>query len=438
MKYKFLVSFFLLVIIFISFQSSLVKNYFINTQEDIYDPNFSSKNSLNYSNENELIVTPTNIGENNNHVDFNPTSKIQSVFRENRGQMPEYITYYANIPQGTVGFGISKVSFMINDIFFQLDFLNSNQVQPIGVGKQQGYSNYFIGNQSFSKINHFSQVVYEDFIEGITLTYQITPQGLKYEFLVDPYADIMEIEMVYSGVENIRVTPTQVELKLAYNIKFVDEGLKVWYADTGEEIPCSFSSDKTLIGSFSTKSIQFSLPSSYDSSRPIVIDPFFLAYSSFIGEGVGYSMTLDSLNNIYVTGNTASSYFPTTNNTYDNTLGGTVDTFVIKLSADGSTLLYSTFLGGSSGEDSPSIVLDSLNNIYITGMTTSSDFPTVNAYDTTLNGTNDIFVTKLSANGSTLLYSTFLGGSGSDSGNTNRPSIILDSLNNAYIAILIR
>jgi hypothetical protein len=116
-------------------------------------------------------------------------------------------------------------------------------------------------------------------------------------------------------------------------------------------------------------------------------------------------------------------------NAYNSTYGGGEDCFVFKLSADGSTLLYSTFVGGSINDWAASIAVDSSGNAYVTGDTVSPDFPTVNAYNSTYGGGEDCFVFKLSADGSTLLYSIFVGGSDSDVGN----SIAVDSYGNAYI-----
>ena len=131
-----------------------------------------------------------------------------------------------------------------------------------------------------------------------------------------------------------------------------------------------------------------------------------------------------------MTGFTWSNNFPTTTDAYDKSFNGEEDCFVFKLSTDGSSLLYSTFVGGSWADNGYSISLDSQGNAYATGSTKSSDFPTTkNAYNRTHKGNSDCFVFKLSTDGSSLLYSTFVGGKSDDYGF----SIAFDSEGNAYV-----
>jgi hypothetical protein len=143
------------------------------------------------------------------------------------------------------------------------------------------------------------------------------------------------------------------------------------------------------------------------------------SYSTYLGgsgsEQAG-SIALDSASNAYVPGFTTSSDFPTSAGAADTTLGGTQDAFVTKLNASGSALVYSTYLGGSADESVPfGIAVDRSFNAYVTSRTFSSDFPTTRgAFDSTLGGTQDAFVTKLNPSGSALVYSTYLGGSGTE------------------------
>jgi hypothetical protein len=113
---------------------------------------------------------------------------------------------------------------------------------------------------------------------------------------------------------------------------------------------------------------------------------------------------------------------------FDTSLGGSDDAFVAKLSATGSSLAYSTYLGGSSN-DTGVIAVDAAGSAYVTGFTQSSDFPTVGAFDTSLGGGADAFVAKLSASGSSLAYSSYLGGSSFDGGG----GIAVDAAGNAYV-----
>jgi uncharacterized repeat protein (TIGR01451 family) len=132
---------------------------------------------------------------------------------------------------------------------------------------------------------------------------------------------------------------------------------------------------------------------------------------------------------VYVTGVTSSTDFPTHNAIQPNFAGGAFDAFVLKLNSAGSALVYSTYLGGSGSEDGRGVAIDSSGNAYIVGHTTSANFPTVNALQTSWHGFNDAFVTKLNASGSALVYSTYLGGGGDDLG----VGIAVDSAGSAYV-----
>jgi len=143
-----------------------------------------------------------------------------------------------------------------------------------------------------------------------------------------------------------------------------------------------------------------------------------LVYSSFLGGAAndyGMDITVDVADNAYVTGYTMSAGFPTTPGAYDQTHNGFDDVFVVKVNDQGSAILYGTFLGGASGDSGGSIVVDAAGSAYVSGGTGSAGFPTtVETFDDTINGAADVFVTKLDDMGGTLMYSTFLGGSGID------------------------
>ncbi len=159
-----------------------------------------------------------------------------------------------------------------------------------------------------------------------------------------------------------------------------------------------------------------------------------LIYGTFVGGGgadEGYDIALDGAGNAYIVGETYSPDFPTTPGAFDASYGGNRDIFVAKLNADGTSLVYATFIGGSNTDAGWAIAVDNDGNAYITGITNSSDFPTTTgAFDTNYNGGyRDTFVVKLNPSGTELVYSTFLGGSSYDYGNT----IAVDGFGNAYV-----
>ena len=175
---------------------------------------------------------------------------------------------------------------------------------------------------------------------------------------------------------------------------------------------------------------------SYDRSHDLIIDP--LLASTYLGGSTydqSHSMAIDSDGNIYVAGSTESINFPITSGAYDTSYNSSNsnpdDVFIAKLSGDLTRLLASTYLGGASNDFGNSIIIDSGGNVYVTGGTGSTDFPTTpGAYDTShFNGDTDVFVSKLSGDLANLLASTFLGGSNSESA----LSIIIGSSGDVFV-----
>src|SRR5262245_17897291 len=159
-----------------------------------------------------------------------------------------------------------------------------------------------------------------------------------------------------------------------------------------------------------------------------------LVYSTFLGGfdlDDGMAIAVDGAGNAYVAGETGSTNFPVTAGAFDTTRNAAFDTFVSKLNATGSALVYSTFLGGSAVEYPRRIAVDAAGNAYVGGTTSSTDFPTTpGAFDTTHNGSFDAYVTKLAANGGSLVYSTFLGGLGSD----GVTGLVVDATGSVYVS----
>src|SRR5207248_3313893 len=144
-----------------------------------------------------------------------------------------------------------------------------------------------------------------------------------------------------------------------------------------------------------------------------------LLYSTYFGGSgydVGSGIAADASGNAYITGSTDSSNFHTVN-PLQAVLGGGNDAFVAKFNSQGSALVYSTYLGGSGSEGGFGIAVDGSGNAYVTGVTSSSNFPMANPLQAALGGSNDAFVAKFNSQGSALVYSTYLGGSGDDVAN---------------------
>ncbi|MBF0457876.1 MAG: SBBP repeat-containing protein [Nitrospirae bacterium] len=163
-----------------------------------------------------------------------------------------------------------------------------------------------------------------------------------------------------------------------------------------------------------------------------------LVYSTFLGGsngGYGRSIAVDPSGYAYVAGTAFSTTdFPVTTGAFQTTIKGFSNAYVTKLNVGGTALVYSTLLGGTGEDEGIGIAIDSTGNAYVTGYTTSSDFPTTTgAFQTTLKGASNAYITKLNAGGTALVYSTLLGGSNSSHGDTGN-GIALDSSGNAYVA----
>ena len=209
--------------------------------------------------------------------------------------------------------------------------------------------------------------------------------------------------------------------------------------DEGYDIAAD-SSGNAYVAGF-TDSSDFPTQNPYDDSLGGTRDAFvtklnvsgnMLVYSTYLGGSSGdacLGIDVDSSGNAYVTGATNSSDFPTLSPYQGIYSGGQSDTFVTKLSSSGNTLIYSTYLGGSGFDESYGITVDGSGNAYVTGFTYSSDFPTLSPFQSIHNGGREVFVTKLSSGGNTLIYSTYLGGSGNDVGT----SITVDINGEVYV-----
>jgi hypothetical protein len=173
----------------------------------------------------------------------------------------------------------------------------------------------------------------------------------------------------------------------------------------------------------------------YNPDHTLIIDP--LVYSTYVGGNnldESYAVAVDATGAAYIAGYTYGN-FPTTAGVYDTTYnGGSADAFVTKLNPAGTALVYSTYIGGSGIDIARDLAIDATGAVYITGETTSSNFPRRNAYDNFYGGSYDVFVTKLNPAGDDLVYSTYLGASNNERG----LSIAVDSAGSAYVTGLVQ
>ena len=313
-----------------------------------------------------------------------------------------------------------------------LRFLGSNpNVAVRGERPGPGRVNYLLGNDPAkwrSGLRTYERIAYRNLWPGVDMVFAGQNGELKYEFLVRPGARVRDIRLAYRGAERLTLDRLG-NLRIGTSLGVLTDTRPLSYqlvAGKRMRVRSSFALYRR------GTSYGFALGRRYDRRYPLVIDPG-LAYSTYLGglgEDQGFSIAVDGAGSAYLTGYTASGNFPTTAGAFDTTHNGDYDAFVTKLSASGAALVYSTYLGGSSFEESLDIALDATGNAYLTGDTTSPNFPTTaGAFDTTYNGDSDVFVTKLGASGAALGYSTYLGASGDDLGY----AIALDGAGSAYV-----
>lgn len=293
-----------------------------------------------------------------------------------------------------------------------------------------GKVNYFIGRDPKrwrTDIATFRRVTYRDVYRGVDLVYYGTGGQLEYDFVVRPGGDPSRIAVAFSGPTSTRLAANG-DLLLGVN-----GGAITWRKPTVYQVGAD-GTRKPVAGGYALSAdglVRFAV-GRHDASRPLVIDPV-LSYATYIGGNAwenGNGIAADSAGCAYVTGYTASFNFPTTSGAGQTSYAGANDAFVTKLSADGASTLYSTYLGGTDQDDGQAIAVDSGGNAYVVGFTYSNDFPTTaGSFRTTNAGGADGFVTKIGPAGNSLTYSTYLGGANYDAA----LGIALDGTRNAYI-----
>jgi len=305
------------------------------------------------------------------------------------------------------------------------------EAQAEGLDQLEGKSNYFTGRdpkQWRTGVPHYAKVRYRNIYDGIDLVYYGHQHQLEYDFVVAPGADPGLIKLTFRGARRLHID-AHGELVLRTVGGEVRQHRPVIYQEVdGAKRPVA--GRYVITG---RHEVGFKVEA-YDPSRRLVIDPV-LSYSTYLGSNGNdnaFSLAADSAGNIYLAGNTTSTNFPLTPGAISSTYaGGARDAFVTKLNAAGTAIVYSTFLGGSGSDQAQGIAVDSAGNAYVTGETDSVNFPTTpGAFRTAYSGGGrDAFVAKLNASGTALVYATFLGGNGVDSGQ----GIAVDSAGNAFV-----
>lgn len=300
-----------------------------------------------------------------------------------------------------------------------------------------GKVNYFIGNDPakwHTGLSTWAKVRYAGIYPGIDLIYHGNQRQLEYDFVLAPGADAARIRLRFAGAQKL-------SLDLDGNLIAKSTGGEVTLGKpvVYQDVPGSRRAVNGEFALLSPDTVGFQL-GKYDHGKPLVIDPV-LIYGTYLGGSSndgGNAIAVDGEGSAYLTGSTSSADFPTVHAFQDKDPNSNAQVvFVTKLSPYGNNLIYSTYVGGttSNGDSGSGIAVDSTGAAYIVGSTFANDFPTRNpiqssnkAYSAT-NGGSNAFVAKLAPSGSELAFSTYLGGTASDSGS----AIALDKDLNVYV-----
>jgi len=304
--------------------------------------------------------------------------------------------------------------------YVRVHLVNSNPETKIsGVDSVPGRTDYFLGQDPAkwrTNVPSFSRVRYTDVYPGVDLVFYGNQRRLEYDFIVAPGADPRVINLSLEGARNLRLS-SQGDLLVSVSEGEVAFQKPVVYQESHgrrREIEAGYK-----LGS--NHRVNFSV-GEYDRNSPLIVDPV-LVYSTYLGgegDDSGQAIALDSAGNAVIAGSTLSLQFPTTSGAFtpgplSSNANGVA--FVTKIDPTGANELYSSYIGGSGGDFAFAVALDALGNIYVTGETDSTDFPTTpnalkpgpNTANT--NGTSFVFKINPTLTGpASLLYSSYLGG----------------------------
>ena len=323
-------------------------------------------------------------------------------------------------------------------------FLNSSRsVMPELVDKLDSVRNYLIGNEPSrwrSGVPRYGRLRYRDLYPGLDIVFYGAGKDLEYDLAVRPGSDLRNFRLRIRAARSM-----DIDQNGDLVIHTGSEQLR-WRKPRAYQL--GKSGERREVDSryvlFDVRTVAIAV-GPHDVTRPLIVDPamVFSTYFGGAGNDAARGIGTDSAGNVYIAGYTTSMNLPVSASSFQPAYGGntadyaTGDAFVAKFSPTGA-LLYVTYLGGSADDIATALAVDSAGNAYITGYTNSSNFPvTANAFQKTFAGSGgnqrfrfgDAFVAKLNPGGTSLVYSTYLGGSQDELG----LGIAIDAAGNAYV-----
>lgn len=341
----------------------------------------------------------------------------------------------------------------------KFNFVGANLESYHGEENLRRSDNYFIGkdkSRHATNVQSFQRVLYSEVYDRVDLRFDIKSDRLKYEFLVRAGGDPDQIRMEVKHSENIELKDGRLIFTTSLGEVYEEAPFAYQFDDQGRmvRIVCKYR----LVGN----TVTYDFPEGFDSSRELTIDPE-IAFSTYIGafsDNFGFTASYNSQGNLYGGAIVFGAQYPIEGGPFQiNFGGGTIDCGITKFSPDGSTLIYSTFLGGSDNDAPQSLVVNENDELFVYGTTGSSNFPTTaGAFEENFQGGifltgqgvsytegSDIFVAKISPDGTNLLGATYVGGSNNDGlnfstdfefnfGDRFRGEIIVGDQGNVYVA----
>lgn len=404
-------------------------------------------------------------------------------FVENKGQWTGAVTHRAELPEATIWvepnalvidrFDAGALNAAHANVHFdpirdgatlrhhsvRLEFLNSTpEAWVSSEAPLPERSHFFLGNDRSrwaSDARSFRQITLHNVSPGCKAVFREGRSGLKYDLVFEAGSDPSLLQLSYKGASSVKLRDGA--LLVETTLGRMVERIPLAYQDIGEErrtVACTYTLKNGVVG--------FRV-GSYDARYELIIDPTlsFATFSGSVSNNFGYTATFDNAGFLYAGSTAFGNEYPTTLGAYATTwAGGTTDIAITKYDTTGSFLIWSTYLGGNAAEMPHSLIVDGNDQLHVLGTTASANFPiTAGAFDNSFGGGtsftpaglglsypngSDMIVAKLSANGSQLLASTFLGGSGNDGLNSGtglkfnyadevRGEVLLDALGNVWI-----
>jgi gliding motility-associated-like protein len=416
-------------------------------------------------------------------------SQSSIEFIENKGQWGSWFSYKAKTAGGEVFFEKDGFRVLLSDEANvpKMDSFHHGQIRnkPImkfhvytmkleganesprieGLNRQKHYYNYFIGNNPEkwkSDIHPCQALDYNNIYDGIDMHVTSDKGQFVYDFVVKPEADPSKVRLAFDGPDKVSIKDGELVISTSVGKVIEMKPYAYQYVNNEKvEVPCKYRLKNNVVS--------FDLPKGYDHTQTLVIDPivFWASFTGSTADNWGFTATYDNAGNFYMGGIVnclaiaGGGAFPVSPGAYQSVFaGGTgasaiefgADLGIMKLSPDGTTRIYATYIGGALNERPHSMIVDNAGNLAIAGKTRSYNYPvTAGAFQPGNAGGWDIFVTKLNATGTALVGSTYIGGTGDDGNNFDsteigyyhlkynygddaRSEVQVDNVGNIYVA----